>query len=221
MVDLKELSEILQKGDAEKVGELTTQALEDGFSPHQVLSEGLIAGMDVVGMKFKEGELFLPEVLSVARAMHAGLNVLRPKLAETGAKLVGKVVLGTVKGDLHDIGKNLVGMMLEGAGFDVKDLGIDVPPEKFVDAAREPDVDIVGMSALLSTTMPKMRETINVLHEAGLTPGIKVMVGGAPVTRKYAEEIGADGYGDNAASAVDVARRLVGKSSTISWRKEK
>ncbi len=219
MVDLKELSEILQQGDAEKVRELTNQAIADGLSPQQILSEGLIAGMDVVGMKFKEGELFLPEVLSVARAMHAGLDALRPKLAETGAKMVGKIVLGTVKGDLHDIGKNLVSMMLEGAGFEVIDLGIDVSPEKFVEAAQEDDVDIVGLSALLSTTMPKMRETINALHEAGLSGRIKTMVGGAPVTRKYAEEIGADGYGDNAAAAVDTARRLMGKTD-VSWRRE-
>ncbi len=134
--------------------------------------------------------------------------------------MVGKIVLGTVKGDLHDIGKNLVGMMLEGAGFEVNDLGIDVPAERFLEAAHEDGVDIVGLSALLSTTMPKMRETIYMLHEAGLTPDIKVMVGGAPVTRKYAEEIGADGYGDNAAAAVDEARRLIGISSDVSWRKQ-
>jgi len=220
MVDLKELLETLQQGDAEGVGRLTAQAIEEGLSPKEILSGGLIAGMDVVGVKFKEGELFLPEVLSVANAMHAGLDILKPILAETGAKMVGRIVLGTVKGDLHDIGKNLVGMMLEGAGFEVNDLGIDVPAEMFLEAAQEDDVDIVGLSALLSTTMPKMRDTIYLLHEAGLTPGIKVMVGGAPVTRKYAEEIGADGYGDNAAAAVDEARRLIGISSDISWRKQ-
>ncbi len=221
MVDLKELSEILQQGDAKRVRELTTQAIEEGLSPKEILSDGLIAGMDVVGVKFKEGELFLPEVLSVAGAMHAGLEVLRPKLAETGAKLVGRIVLGTVKGDLHDIGKNLVGMMLEGAGFEVNDLGIDVAPERFLEAAQEEGVDIVGLSALLSTTMPKMRETVYKLRESGLVPHVKIMVGGAPVTRKYAEEIGADSYGDNAAAAVDEARKLIGISSNISWRKQK
>jgi 5-methyltetrahydrofolate--homocysteine methyltransferase len=220
MIDLKELSETLQRGDAEGVGKLTAQALEEGVSPKQILSEGLVAGMDVVGVKFKEGELFLPEVLSVANAMHAGLDILKPILSESGTKMVGKIVLGTVKGDLHDIGKNLVGMMLEGAGFEVNDLGIDVPAERFLEAAQEEGVDIVGLSALLSTTMPKMRETIYMLHEAGLIPGIKVMVGGAPVTRKYADEIGADGYGDNAAAAVDEARRLLGISPDISWRKQ-
>lgn len=220
MVDLKELSETLQQGDADRVRELTTQAIEEGLSPKEILSDGLIAGMNVVGAKFKEGELFLPEVLSVARAMHAGLDVLRPKLAETGSKLVGKVVLGTVKGDLHDIGKNLVGMMLEGAGFEVNDLGIDVAPERFLEAAQEDGVDIVGLSALLSTTMPKMRETVYMLRESGLVSHIKIMVGGAPVTRKYAEEIGADSYGDNAAAAVDEARKLVGVSSEASWRKQ-
>jgi 5-methyltetrahydrofolate--homocysteine methyltransferase len=152
--------------------------------------------------------------------MHAGLDVLKPILAESGEKMVGKIVLGTVKGDLHDIGKNLVGMMLEGAGFEVNDLGIDVPAEMFLEAAQEEGVDIVGLSALLSTTMPKMRDTIYMLHEAGIMPDVKVMVGGAPVTRKYAEEIGADGYGDNAAAAVDEARRLIGISSDISWRKQ-
>jgi len=220
MVDLKELSETIQQGDAEGVAQLTAQAIEEGLSPKQILSEGLIAGMDVVGVKFKEGELFLPEVLGVATAMHAGLDVLKPVLAESGEKMIGKIVLGTVKGDLHDIGKNLVGMMLEGAGFEVNDLGIDVPAERFLEAAQEDGVDIVGLSALLSTTMPKMRETIYTLHEAGLAPKIKVMVGGAPVTRKYAEEVGADGYGDNAAAAVDEARRLIGISSDISWRKQ-
>lgn len=219
MDDLEQLSQALQEGDIDRVSRLTVKALEAGISPEQILADGLISGMDVVGQKFKEGDLFLPELLEVARAMHAGLEVLRPKLAETGAKLVGTVILGTVKGDLHDIGKNLVGMMLEGAGFEVRDLGIDVPPEKFVEAAGEDGADIVGMSALLSTTMPKMRETINALHKAGLLEKVKVMIGGAPVTRRYAEEIGADGYGENAAAAVDEARRLLGKSG-VTWRSD-
>ncbi|MBI5115228.1 corrinoid protein [Candidatus Poribacteria bacterium] len=210
MFDLKTLSEYLQKGDAKKVGELTAQALAEGLSPKTILSEGLIAGMDIVGAKFKKNELFVPEVLIAARAMHAGLDVLKPKLAETGAKPAGRIVIGTVKGDLHDIGKNLVKMMLQGAGFDVRDLGIDVTTDKFVAAAGEEGVQIVAMSALLSTTMPQMRIIIEALHKAGLLSKIKTMVGGAPISQKYATEIGADGFAPDAASAVDKARQLVG-----------
>ncbi|GAB4343994.1 MAG: corrinoid protein [Candidatus Abyssubacteria bacterium] len=212
MADLGKLSVALQEGDMNEVKRLTTEALEAGLPPNRILSEGLIAGMDVVGVKFKRNEMYIPEVLIAARAMHAGLSILEPKLAETGAKPVGKVVLGTVKGDLHDIGKNLVGMMLRGAGFKVIDLGIDVPAEKFVEGAREEEVQILAMSALLSTTMPRLRENIAALHQAGLTGKVKVMVGGAPVTKQYADEIGADGYGADAAAAVDVARRFLGIS---------
>jgi 5-methyltetrahydrofolate--homocysteine methyltransferase len=210
MADLKQLSEALQKGDMEGVKKYTAKALDDGFSPQETLSDGLIAGMDIVGAKFKANEIFLPEVLVVARAMHSGLDILKPKLAETGAKPAGTVVLGTVKGDLHDIGKNLVGMMLRGGGFEVKDLGIDVSTERFVEAASEEGINIVAMSALLSTTMPKLRETVDALNKAGLIGKVKIMIGGAPVTQKYADEIGADGYAPDAASAVDKARELVG-----------
>jgi len=210
MGDLTQLSESLQQGDMDKVRAFTAQALEAGLSPGEILSDGLIAGMNVVGVKFKNNELFLPEVLVVARAMHAGLDVLKPKLAETGAEPTGRIVLGTVKGDLHDIGKNLVGMMLQGGGFEVNDLGIDVPIERFIEAAAEEGIQIVALSALLSTTMPKMRETIEALHKAGLTEKVKILVGGAPVSQEYADEIGAHGYASDAASAVDMARELVG-----------
>ena len=210
MGDLTQLSENLQKGDMDKVRELTAQALEAGLTPGEILSDGLIAGMNIVGVKFKNNELFLPEVLVIARAMHAGLDVLKPKLAETGAEPTGRIVLGTVKGDLHDIGKNLVGMMFQGGGFEVHDLGIDVPIERFIEAAGEEGIQIVALSALLSTTMPKMRETIEALHKAGLTEKVKILVGGAPVSQEYADEIGAHGYAADAASAVDKARELVG-----------
>jgi 5-methyltetrahydrofolate--homocysteine methyltransferase len=212
MAELKELSEALQQGDMEKVKSVTAQALENGRPPEQILSEGLIAGMDVLGAKFKNNEVFLPEVLMAARAMHAGLDILKPKLTETGAKPAGRIALGTVKGDLHDIGKNLVGIMFQGAGFEVHDLGTDVSSEKFVQAVEEEGVHIVGMSALLSTTMPSMRKSIEALHRAGLAKKVKIMVGGAPVTQRYADEIGADGYAPDAASAVDVARKLIGLS---------
>jgi len=209
MADFKQLAEALQTGDMEQVKKLTTQALSDGLGPGQILSEGLIAGMNVVGVRFKNGDMFLPEVLVAARAMHAGLEVLKPRLVETGIKPIGKMVLGTVKGDLHDIGKNMVGMMLQGAGFEVIDIGIDCPPEKFVEAAGQEGIQIVGMSALLSTTVQNMRLTINALQEAGLTKNVKTMIGGAVVSKKFADEIGADGYAPDAASAVDRARELV------------
>ncbi|MBI4832058.1 MAG: corrinoid protein, partial [Candidatus Lindowbacteria bacterium] len=181
-----------------------------GCSPQQILNEGLIAGMDVIGAKFKANEIFLPEVLVVARAMHVGLNILKPKLVETGARPVAKVLLGTVKADLHDIGKNLVGMMLQGAGFEVIDLGIDVPYAKFIDAIKNNNAQIVAMSALLSTTMPHMRATIEAIHKAGLANRVRILVGGAPVTQRYVDEIGASGFAPDAASAVDKARELVG-----------
>ena len=209
MADLKQLSEALQNGNVDEVNKLISEALEAKLSPQRILNDGLIAGMDAVGAKFKDGEIFLPEVLLVARAMQAGLDILKPGLAETGVTPVGKVVLGTVKGDMHDIGKNLVGIMLKGAGFEVNDLGIDVSPEQFLEAAGQDDVQLLALSALLSTTMPNMRKTIEALHKAGLTGRIKVLVGGAPLTQRYSDEIGADGYAPNAASAVDKARELI------------
>jgi 5-methyltetrahydrofolate--homocysteine methyltransferase len=179
------------------------------MSAQEILNDGLIAGMDEVGKDFRAGDLFIPEVLMSAKAMHAGMAVLRPLLAESGALSPAKIVIGTVTGDLHDIGKNLVGMMLEGAGFEIIDLGTDVSPEKFVEAVRAEGADLVGMSALLTTTMPSMKATIEALTEAGLRDRVKVIVGGAPVTASFAEEIGADAYAPDAASAVDTARSLV------------
>jgi 5-methyltetrahydrofolate--homocysteine methyltransferase len=179
------------------------------MTPAEVLQGGLIAGMDQVGKDFKAGDLFVPEVLIAARAMHSGMGVLRPLLAESGAPSAGKYVIGTVKGDLHDIGKNLVKMMVEGAGFEVVDLGADVAPEKFVAAVREHQPRLVGLSALLTTTMMSMKTTVEALQEAGLRNSVKIMVGGAPVTDVFAKQIGADAYAPDAASAVDMARSLV------------
>lgn len=207
---LQEIAQKLYNGDAKAVSELVKKALDQGISPADVLNNGLVAGMDEVGKGFKAGELFVPEVLIAARAMHAGMDVLRPLLAESDVPRVGKYVIGTVKGDLHDIGKNLVRMMLEGGGFEVVDLGVDVAPEVFVKTVQEQKPDIVGMSALLTTTMTSMKDVIEALEEAGLRKSVKIMVGGAPVTDAYAKEIGADGYAPDAATAVDVARALVG-----------
>jgi len=205
---LQELASNLYNGKAEAVAELVQNALDKGMTPPAILSGGLIAGMDEVGKDFKAGELFVPEVLIAARAMHAGMDILRPLLAESDAPSAGKFVVGTVEGDLHDIGKNLVRMMVEGAGFETIDLGTDVKPAVFVDAVREHQPQIVGMSALLTTTMVNMKATIEALEEAGLRDQVKVMVGGAPVTAAFAEEVGADAYAPDAASAVDIARDL-------------
>ncbi len=210
------MSEILGKiatnlynGDDGSVAGLVQQALDQGLSPSEVLEGGLIAGMDEVGKDFKAGDLFVPEVLIAARAMHAGMSVLRPLLAEGDVPSAGKYVIGTVKGDLHDIGKNLVKMMLEGAGFETVDLGTDVKPETYVAAVQEHQPQLLGLSALLTTTMPGMKATIEALQEAGLRDTVKIMVGGAPVTAAFAEKIGADAYAPDAASAVDTARELV------------
>jgi len=205
---LQEISAALQKGDAPKTKELVEQALAAGQPVEDVLHKGLIAGMSVIGEKFKKNEVYVPEVLIAARAMNTAMPVLEPKLVEAGVEPAGRIAIGTVKGDLHDIGKNLVGMMLKGGGFDVIDLGIDVPPEKFVEAAKEEGVQLVGLSALLTTTMPQMAEVIKALKAAGSS--VKTMIGGAPVTQSYADEISADGYAPDAASAVDKAKELVG-----------
>ena len=209
MVDLNHISEALQRGDAEKVKELVKQALEEGLVPKEILENGLIKGMGIIGAKFKKNEVYVPEVLIAARAMHTGMDVLRPKLVETGVKNIGKVIIGTVTGDLHDIGKNLVKMMLEGAGFEVVDLGVDVSVEKFVEAAKEHQPNIIGMSALLTTTMVNMPEVIKALESAGLRDKVKIMIGGAPITQNYAEQIGADSYSPDAASAADMAKTFV------------
>jgi len=209
MVDLNNVSESLQRGDAEKVEELVKKALEENLLPKDILENGLIKGMDIIGTKFKKNEVYVPEVLIAARAMHAGMDILRPKLAETGVKNIGKVAIGTVKGDLHDIGKNLVKMMLEGAGFEVIDLGVDVTTDKFVEAVKEHKPNIIGMSALLTTTMVNMVEVIKALDVTGLRDKVKIMVGGAPITQNYADQIGADGYSPDAASAVDKAKTFI------------
>jgi len=208
--NMKQMQDDLYHGRIDEVESATRQALDGGTPAQEILNQGLIAGMDVVGRDFKNGDLFIPEVLLAARAMHAGLEVLRPSLAESGASTLGKVVIGTVAGDLHDIGKNLVSMMLQGAGFEIVDLGTDVSPEQFVEAVRSEGANLVGMSALLTTTMPKMKTTIEALAEAGLSDQVSVLVGGAPVTAAYAEQIGADAYAGDAVGAVDTARQLLG-----------
>jgi len=206
---LEQIASNLYKGEDRAVAALVQQALDQGMPLAEILNGGLIAGMDEVGRDFKAGELFVPEVLIAARAMHAGMNVLRPLLAESDVPSAGKYVIGTVQGDLHDIGKNLVKMMLEGAGFETIDLGTDVKPDGFVAAVREHQPQLLGMSALLTTTMPGMKATIEALQEAGLRDTVKIMIGGAPVTATFAEQIGADAYAPDAATAVDVARGLV------------
>ncbi len=209
MNELEDIAEKVEKGKNIEVPEATHNALEKGIPPYDILINGLQAGLAVVGDRFKRGEAFIPEVLLSARAMHAGMDLLRPLLAETGTKPIAKLILGTVKDDLHDIGKNMVGMMLEGSGFQVIDLGINVSVEKFVETVRKEKADLLGMSALLSTTMPFLRTTIEGLKENGLRDQIQVLVGGAPVTEDYAMEIGADGYAPDAASAVDKAKELL------------
>jgi 5-methyltetrahydrofolate--homocysteine methyltransferase len=207
MADLKALADAVIKGDQSTAIEITKTALAEGTSAKSVLEEGLIAGMDVVGNCFKKNEIYIPEVLIAARAMKMAMEVLEPELVKAGVEPVGKFIIGTVKGDLHDIGKNLVAMMLKGAGFEVVDLGIDVGPDKFVEKAKATGIQLIGMSALLTTTMPSMEKTVKALKEAGISA--KIMIGGAPVTQGYADKIGADGFAPDAASAVDLAKSLV------------
>ncbi|MBN2590638.1 MAG: corrinoid protein [Sedimentisphaerales bacterium] len=207
MADLKALAEVIIKGDQATAVSITKEAIEEGLAPKTILDEGLIAGMDVVGARFKKNEVYIPEVLISARAMKMAMEVLEPELVKAGVEPLGKLAIGTVQGDLHDIGKNLVAMMLKGAGFEVIDLGVDVKPEKFVEKIKEDGVQLIGISALLTTTMPGMEKTIKALKDEGLSA--KVMIGGAPVTQEYANKIGADGYAPDAASAVDIAKSLV------------
>lgn len=209
MTDFKDISNALQRGEAERVAELVRTALAEQCSPQDILEEGLIDGMNIIGLKFKNNEIYLPEVLIAARAMYAGMDVLNPKLTETGVKNKGTAVIGTVRGDLHDIGKNLVKMMWEGAGLKVIDLGADVSADKYVTAVQEYHPDILGMSALLTTTMLYMPEVINTLQSAGLREKVKIMIGGAPVTHNYASQIGADVYSPDAATAVEDAKKLL------------
>ncbi|MEA1964298.1 MAG: corrinoid protein [Candidatus Aerophobetes bacterium] len=210
MVDLKRLKENVINGKADVAKELTQKALDEGQDVEKILNSALIAGMDVVGEKFKKNEFYVPEMLIAARAMKAGMEVLRPVLVDKGVKGSGKIVLGTAQGDLHDIGKNLVGMMLEGAGFEIINLGTDVSSEKYVEAVKENNAQLVGVSALLTTTMVHMKDVVKAMEEAGLREKVKIMIGGAPITQSYADEIGADGYAPDAASAVDKAKKILG-----------
>jgi len=206
MMDQEKFHTALSQGRIDDVKQLTQEALETGESADTILKEGLIQAMDRIGVKFKNGEIYIPEVLIAARAMHAGMAILKPILSKSTTTLTAKIIVGTVKGDLHDIGKNLVIMMLEGGGFDVVDLGIDVPQNKFIEAIREHQPQVMGLSALLTTTMREMKNTIQAIEQAGLKEKVKVIVGGAPVTEKFAREIGADGYAPDAASAVDLVK---------------
>jgi len=210
MDQLSSLREAILTGDASAAADAAGVALAAGVSPVDVIAEGISPAMAEVGRLFEEGEYFVPELLISARATKEVFAILRPLLVETGAKSAGRVLLATVEGDLHDIGKNLVGAMLEGAGFEVVDLGVDIPASRFVSAVQEARPHIVGISALLTTTMPAMKTTVEALDAAGLRSEVKVMVGGAPVTQRYADSIGADGYGETATAAVDVARQLMG-----------
>jgi 5-methyltetrahydrofolate--homocysteine methyltransferase len=210
MADLKQLAEAVISGNAAQSTELTQKAIDEGVPVQQILDDGLIAAMNEVGVRFKSNIFYVPEVLIAARAMNQAMELLEPQLAKAGIEPVGTVVLGTVKGDLHDIGKNLVGMMLKGAGLKVIDLKVDVAPEKFVEAVKESDAKLLGLSALLTTTMIGMKDVLAAVKGSGLDGKVKTMIGGAPVTQEYADEIGADGYAPDAASAVDKAKELLG-----------
>jgi len=213
MSDLQELAVLLREGNASKITAVTEQLLQSGVAAKTVLNEGLIPGMDIVGQKMRDAEMYLPEVLQSARAMRAAMAVLRPHLAAQGVQPVGRIVLGTVKGDLHDIGKNIVAIMLQGAGIEVIDLGVGVAPEKFIEAIQTHHPELLGMSALLTTTMTWMKKTMDAIAEAGLRSQVKIMVGGAPITKRFADEIGADGFSRDAAGAAMVARELLAGSA--------
>jgi 5-methyltetrahydrofolate--homocysteine methyltransferase len=204
------LSTAILEGDADKAAKLVERGLKQDLAAKDILDNGLVPGMDEVGVRFRAGDMFVPEVLMSADAMQAGLSILRPELVASGVKLIGTILMGTVKGDLHDIGKNLVNMMCEGAGFQIVDIGFNAEPEKFIAAIKEHKPDVVGMSAMLTTTMRAMAHTIKAIEEAGLRDEVKIMVGGAPVDAAFAERIGADGYGSNAPGGVDLAKKLVG-----------
>jgi 5-methyltetrahydrofolate--homocysteine methyltransferase len=207
MADLKALADAIIKGDQNTAVKITKEAIQEGLSPKKILNDGLIAGMDVVGARFKKNEVYIPEVLIAARAMKMAMEILAPELVRTGVKPIGKFMIGTVQGDLHDIGKNLVGMMLKGAGFEVIDIGVDITPEKFVEQAKASGAQVIGLSALLTTTMPSMEKTLKAMKDAGIKA--KIIIGGAPVTQAYADKIGADGYAADAASAVDIVKKFV------------
>jgi len=198
------------EGDADKTAKLVQRGLDQELAAKDILDNAMVVGMGEVGVRFKAGDMFVPEVLMSADSMQAGLDVLRPHLIASGVKLIGKILMGTVKGDLHDIGKNLVNMMCEGAGFEIVDIGFNADPEKFIEAIKEHQPDVVGMSAMLTTTMRAMAQTIKAIEEAGLRDQVKIMVGGAPVDAAFAERIGADGYGSNAPAGSDLAKKFVG-----------
>jgi 5-methyltetrahydrofolate--homocysteine methyltransferase len=209
MADLKELYDAVVNGDAKATHSITQQAIQDGVDPLKLVNDYMIPAMDEVGRRFEANEYFVPELLISARAMKASLDIIRPLLTARGDKPAGKVAIGTVKGDLHDIGKNLVASLLEGGGFEVIDLGVNVTPEKFIETVRDKNANIIAMSALLTTTMPAMRTTIEALKQAGVRQQVKVLIGGAPITQKYADEIGADGYSETAVGAVALAKKAV------------
>ncbi|MBI3920188.1 MAG: corrinoid protein [Armatimonadetes bacterium] len=208
-MDFSTLSEAIINGNRDVATKETQAAVDAGVPASDILQEGLIAGMSVVGQKFKANEFYVPEVLVAARAMKSSMGILRPLLAEANVQAVAKVAIGTVQGDLHDIGKNLVAMMLEGAGFEIIDLGVDCSPDKFMEAVKQNGASVIALSALLTTTMPSMKDTVEVFKQAGLREQVKIMVGGAPLTQDYADSIGADGYAPDAASAVDLAKDLI------------
>lgn len=205
----EKMAEGLIAADVESVNKLVQEGLDKNLPAKEILDNGLIPGMDIVGQRMKTGELFIPEVLRSARVMQGAIAILKPHLSEEDRSGLGTIVIGTVEGDLHDIGKNLVSMMLQGAGFSVVDLGTNVKPQDFVEAVKSNKANILGMSALLTTTMPKMEETVRALKESGIRDQVKIMAGGAPVTQKFIDDIGADGYGANAASASEVAKELI------------
>ncbi len=205
----QEIADAIYNGKQDEIRLLVETCLNEGKNPGEILNEGLIVGMERVGKDFRANTIFIPEVLIAARAMHAGMNLLRPVLVKEGIEPIGKAVIGTVQGDLHDIGKNLVGMMLEGAGFEVIDLGVDCSPEQFVDAVKGKDAQLMGLSALLTTTMTSMKKIIQAIEEDGIRDRVKIMVGGAPLDQKFADEIRADAYAPDAASAVEKAKELV------------
>jgi len=209
MAKYQELADSIIKGDNVKSKEIARGLVDEGVSAVEILNDGLMPGMDVVGKKFKANEFYIPEVLIAARAMHAAMDIIKPLLSETGTDTKGKIIIGTVQGDLHDIGKNLVGMMLEGGGYTVVDLGVDIPSEKFVEEIKKNGVKLIGLSALLTTTMTGMKTVIDTLKADKETAGVKVMVGGAPLTQEYADSIGAAGYAPDASSAVDLANELL------------
>lgn len=209
MTIFEKIADEIQKGNSETVEALVPEALLLEFSAEMILNEGLVGGMNIISERFKNNECFIPEVLISAKAMNVGLEILKPRLAETNVKSRGKVVIGTIQGDLHDIGKNIVAMLLQGAGFEVVDLGANVPTDRFVESVKKEKANIVGMSALLITTMINMKEVITGLKDAGLRDDVKVIIGGAPVTQAYAVQIEADGYAPDAASGVDIVRRLL------------